>query len=87
MSELGSVFGLGNSDSSTFFLQQQKEETTVKTTYNRDEFGVQDKNPTTTTDVKTVDADQGAQYHPLDMVYLKDLSGEKKPLTSFPLFT
>jgi hypothetical protein len=78
LSELGSVFGLGNSDSSTFFLQQQKEETTVKTTYNRDEFGVQDKNPTTTTDVKTVDADQGAQYHPLDMVYLKDLSGEKE---------
>ena len=67
--ELGSVLGFGNSDAGTFFLQQQKEEEQrIKVTAKEDD-------PNGTETVAT-DLDDGAQFHPLDMVYLTDLSVE-----------
>ncbi|WP_312769279.1 ADP-ribosyltransferase [Epilithonimonas sp.] len=67
--ELGSILGFGNSDAGTFFLQQQKEEERrIKVTAKEDD-------PNATETVAT-NLDDGAQFHPLDMVYLTDLSAE-----------
>ena len=69
LGELGSVLGLGNSDAGTFFLQQQKEEE------QRIEITAKEGDPNATETVAT-NLDDGTQFHPLDMVYLTDLSAE-----------
>ncbi|KFF22237.1 hypothetical protein [Chryseobacterium sp. JM1] len=55
----------------TFFLQQQKEEQRNVKVIPKE--GDPDEKETVITDL-----DDGTQYHPLDMVYLIDISGEKE---------
>ncbi|KFF28053.1 hypothetical protein [Chryseobacterium vrystaatense] len=55
----------------TFFLQQQKEELQNVKVIPKE--GNPNEHETVITDL-----DDGAQYHPLDMVYLIDISGEKE---------
>ncbi|MDE5492138.1 ADP-ribosyltransferase [Elizabethkingia meningoseptica] len=75
--ELGRIFGFGNSDNGTFYLQQQKEE------QQRIKIVPKEGDPNATQTV-TKDLDEGAQYHPLDMVYLKDISGGIEELYLVP---
>lgn len=64
----------------TFFLQQQKEETVTYNIQGSQTMGTSSNgNRTVTTDI-----DEGAQYHPLDMVYIKDISGEKEMVYFVP---
>lgn len=61
----------GDNYRDTFFLQQQKvEQQNVKVVPKEG-----DPNAKETT---TINLDEGEQYHPLDMVYIKDINGEKE---------
>uniref|UniRef100_UPI002613B129 hypothetical protein n=1 Tax=uncultured Chryseobacterium sp. TaxID=259322 RepID=UPI002613B129 len=61
----------GDSYRDTFFLQQQKiEQQNIKVIPKE---GDPNAKETIVTDV-----DEGAQYHPLDMVYIRDINGEKE---------
>ncbi|WEK69022.1 MAG: hypothetical protein P0Y62_14350 [Candidatus Chryseobacterium colombiense] len=58
----------------TFFLQQQKEEIETHNIQSSQTMGTSGEG----TRIVTTDLDDGAQYHPLDMIYIKDISGEKE---------
>lgn len=69
--EMGIFQGSNDQYRHTFFLQQQKEvQRNVK-------IVPKEGDPNATETVKE-DLDEGAQFHPLDMVYLTDISGEKE---------
>ncbi|MDR6921415.1 hypothetical protein [Chryseobacterium sp. 2987] len=66
--EMGIFQGSNDRYRDTFFLQQQKE------VQKRVEIVSKEGDPNATETV-TQDLDEGAQFHPLDMVYLIDISG------------
>ncbi|PRB03073.1 hypothetical protein CQ046_10990 [Chryseobacterium sp. MYb7] len=69
--ERGIFQGSNDQYRDTFFLQQQKEvQRNVK-------IVPKEGDPNATENV-TEDLDEGTQFHPLDMVYLTDISGEKE---------
>ena len=71
IAEFGIFQGGNKKYANTFFLQQQKEvQENIKI--------VPKEGDPNAKETVTKDIDQGAQFHPLDMVYLKDLSGEKE---------
>lgn len=70
----------GDNYRDTFFLQQQKEETVSYNMQSTQTMGTSGSGERTI----TTDIDEGAQYHPLDMVYIKDISGEKETLYFVP---
>ncbi len=75
--EMGIFQGSNDQYRDTFFLQQQKEvQRNVK-------IVPKEGDPNATETVKE-DLDEGAQFHPLDMVYLTDISGEKEEVYLVP---
>ncbi|KFF09017.1 hypothetical protein [Chryseobacterium luteum] len=70
----------GDNYRDTFFLQQQKEETVAYNIQSSQTMGTSGSGERTI----TTDIDEGAQYYPLDMVYIKDISGEKETLYFVP---
>jgi len=75
--EMGIFQGSNDQYRDTFFLQQQKEvQRNVK-------IVPKEGDPNATEAVKE-DLDEGAQFHPLDMVYLTDISGEKEEVYLVP---
>lgn len=75
--EMGIFQGSNDQYRDTFFLQQQKEvQRNVK-------IVPKEGDPNATKTVKE-DLDEGAQFHPLDMVYLTDISGEKEEVYLVP---
>ncbi|MDQ0592010.1 hypothetical protein QFZ37_000379 [Chryseobacterium ginsenosidimutans] len=70
----------GDNYRETFFLQQQKEETVTYNIQSSQTMGTSGngERPVTT------NIDDGAQFHPLDMVYIKDISREKETLYFVP---
>ncbi|WP_326981810.1 hypothetical protein VUJ46_16455 [Chryseobacterium sp. MYb264] len=64
----------GDNYRETFFLQQQKEETVTYNIQSSQTMGTSGSGERTI----TTNIDDGAQFHPLDMVYIKDITGEKE---------
>ncbi|MFP3595857.1 hypothetical protein [Chryseobacterium sp. SIMBA_029] len=64
----------GDNYRDTFFLQQQKEENVTYNIQGSQTMGGAGAGKRTI----TTDIDEGAQYYPLDMVYINDISGEKE---------
>jgi len=75
--EFGVLQGGNKKYADTFFLQQQKDE------LQRAKIIPKEGDPDAMETV-TVDMDQGGEFHPLDMVYLKDLNEEKEVMYLVP---
>lgn len=74
----GEIVGLGKSDSSTFFLQQQEEYLLNEDDYEVDDLGVNTGAKRNTSKKLTKNFDEGKQYFPLEMVFFID---ENQPST------
>ncbi|WDF47808.1 hypothetical protein PQ459_04850 [Chryseobacterium sp. KACC 21268] len=75
--EFGALQGGNKKYADTFFLQQQKDE------LQRAKIIPKEGDPDAMETV-TVDMDQGGEFYPLDMVYLKDLNEEKEVMYLVP---